>query len=206
MDLERDTYFRLPALLQAAFHNFHTGAVISDIEAAALLQRKILVETTDDPPALCAPPWVTAQRSVLERPAAATPGAPPTALGALITVPRLFIALRRRRLKDTVDAVIRFRDSRKPPPPASSDAALEAHLCAAAQAFLRARRHLPLSRSCLLDSLALLTHLGRCRLSAQLVFGISIDPFCAHCWVQAGDLVLNDTVGNVRAYTPIRVL
>lgn len=206
MDLERDSYFRLPATLQAAFRDFHAGAVITDIEAAALLQRKILVETTDSPPALCAPPWVTAQRSVLERQAPATPAAPHTALGAFITVPRVFIALRRRRLKDTLDTVIRFRDSRQPQPPASNDAALDAALCAAAHAFLRARRHLPLSRSCLLDSLALLIHLGHCRLPAQLVFGISIDPFCAHCWVQAGDLVLNDTVGNVRAYTPIRVL
>ena len=28
-------------------------------------------------------------------------------------------------------------------------------------------------------------------------------PFSAHCWVQQGDVVLNDTIENVRPFTPI---
>ena len=59
---------------------------------------------------------------------------------------------------------------------------------------------------CLLDSIALVRFLARRGLYAQLVFGVTDDPFSAHCWVQAGDLVLNDTVGDVSAHTPIRVI
>ncbi|GAD58270.1 hypothetical protein MBEBAB_0520 [Brevundimonas abyssalis TAR-001] len=39
-----------------------------------------------------------------------------------------------------------------------------------------------------------------------MVFGIKLVPFGAHCWVQAGETVLNDTVDNVSEYTPIMVV
>jgi Transglutaminase-like superfamily len=35
------------------------------------------------------------------------------------------------------------------------------------------------------------------------VFGVNADPFEAHCWVQAGSVVLNDTLGRVSSFTPI---
>ena len=41
---------------------------------------------------------------------------------------------------------------------------------------------------------------------ANLVFGVTGDPFSAHCWVQVDELVLNDTLGNANAYTPIRTV
>jgi hypothetical protein len=31
-------------------------------------------------------------------------------------------------------------------------------------------------------------------------------PFAAHCWVQHGDIVCNDTVEHVSGYTPIMVV
>jgi hypothetical protein len=38
------------------------------------------------------------------------------------------------------------------------------------------------------------------------VFGVNADPFEAHCWVQAGNVVLNDTVAWVSGFTPIMVV
>jgi len=52
----------------------------------------------------------------------------------------------------------------------------------------------------------LVRFLARRRLSASIVFAVTTNPFNAHCWVQSGDLVLNDTVGNAILHTPIRVV
>jgi Transglutaminase-like superfamily len=56
---------------------------------------------------------------------------------------------------------------------------------------------------CLFDSLALIHFLARFGLYPDWVFGVQADPFEAHCWVQAGSVVLNDTVERVSAFTPI---
>lgn len=70
--------------------------------------------------------------------------------------------------------------------------------------FYRARPFLFSSRNaCLFDSLALLLFLRRAGVYPQWVFGVRTGPFAAHCWLQSGSIVLNDTVDNVRSYTPI---
>jgi hypothetical protein len=56
---------------------------------------------------------------------------------------------------------------------------------------------------CLFDSLALIHFLARFRMYPDWVFGVTADPFEAHCWVQAGNVVLNDTIERVSAFTPI---
>lgn len=79
---------------------------------------------------------------------------------------------------------------------------------ARSERFLCARKLVPLSARdrCLLDSLTLLRWLGDLRSGAALVFGVKLNPFAAHCWVQADDLVLNDRLENVAAFTPIRAI
>jgi hypothetical protein len=59
---------------------------------------------------------------------------------------------------------------------------------------------------CLYDSLALLEYLARHGIHADWVFGVQTRPFAAHCWVQHGDIVFNDTVEHVSGYTPIMVV
>ena len=56
---------------------------------------------------------------------------------------------------------------------------------------------------CLFDSVCLLNFLARYGFFPSLVFGVIAEPFQAHCWLQEGDLVLNDTVERVTAYAPI---
>jgi len=59
---------------------------------------------------------------------------------------------------------------------------------------------------CLHDSLALLEFLARYGIFPSWIFGVRARPFVAHCWVQDGDIVFNDTVEHVAAYTPIMVV
>lgn len=74
---------------------------------------------------------------------------------------------------------------------------------ALARRFTEAQLLLPRLARCLPRSLALLDFLARRGCPAQLVFGVRTHPFEAHCWVQAGNIVLNDTLSRVRWYTPI---
>ena len=69
--------------------------------------------------------------------------------------------------------------------------------------FERLRLFYPRSYLCLFDSLALIHFLARFHVYPDWVFGVNADPFEAHCWVQAGDVVLNDRVARVSAFTPI---
>jgi hypothetical protein len=75
------------------------------------------------------------------------------------------------------------------------------------ETFMRYRIFLFSSRNeCLYDSLALIEFLARNGIYADWVFGVQTRPFAAHCWVQQGDTVFNDTVEHVSGYTPIMVV
>jgi hypothetical protein len=75
-----------------------------------------------------------------------------------------------------------------------------------ARQFHAARKFVPLAPNCLKDSLALRRFL-RCRgIGATLVIGAKLHPFAAHCWLQHGDLALNDSLSGARGFAPILVL
>ncbi|MGH8181000.1 MAG: lasso peptide biosynthesis B2 protein [Steroidobacteraceae bacterium] len=63
-----------------------------------------------------------------------------------------------------------------------------------------------LRSACLLDSLTLLHFLGAAGFHPDWVFGVKTDPFDAHCWVQHGEMLLNDVPDRVRQYSPILVV
>jgi hypothetical protein len=56
---------------------------------------------------------------------------------------------------------------------------------------------------CRFDSLALIEFLAHYRQFPRWVFGVKSGPFSAHCWVQDGDCVLNDSIEYVCKFTPI---
>lgn len=60
--------------------------------------------------------------------------------------------------------------------------------------------------ACLLDSLTLVNFLARYGVFPRWVFGVKTDPFYAHCWVQQGEYVFNDTADYVRGFSPILVV
>jgi hypothetical protein len=56
---------------------------------------------------------------------------------------------------------------------------------------------------CLLSSVVLSEFLARYGMRSQCVLGVKARPFAAHCWLECGGRVLNDSVERVRAFTPI---
>ena len=60
--------------------------------------------------------------------------------------------------------------------------------------------------ACLLDSLTLVNFLAGYGVFPQWVFGVKTDPFYAHCWVQQGSFVFNDTPDYIRGFSPILVV
>lgn len=64
----------------------------------------------------------------------------------------------------------------------------------------------PAQGVCLYRAFMLRQFLRRSGADADWVFGVSTWPFSAHCWLQAGDVLLDDDVDRVRSYTPILVV
>ncbi len=58
-------------------------------------------------------------------------------------------------------------------------------------------------RACLLDCLTLVHFLAASGVYPEWVFGVRTAPFDAHCWVQRGEELFNDTPDRVRQYSPI---
>ncbi|KTE47471.1 MULTISPECIES: lasso peptide biosynthesis B2 protein [unclassified Sphingopyxis] len=82
--------------------------------------------------------------------------------------------------------------------PAATGEACEA----IAAAFHRARRYVSIADQCLPRGIAMKRMMARQKQGVSLVFGVTM-PFAAHCWVQAGDLVLTDPLDVVLHYEPI---
>jgi hypothetical protein len=110
--------------------------------------------------------------------------------------------LRRQRFQLTIEAV-RARKSRNASRTGLADIERARSLMLV---FERLRLFYPRSYLCLFDSLALIHFLARFDVYPDWVFGVNADPFEAHCWVQAGNVVLNDTVARVSGFTPIMVV
>jgi hypothetical protein len=86
---------------------------------------------------------------------------------------------------------------------ASFDSAQASELMSA---FVTLRPLFPKPYVCLFDSLAALEFLSHHHCFPKWVFAVKASPFGAHCWLQEGDLILNDSVERVGAYTPIMIV
>ena len=70
-------------------------------------------------------------------------------------------------------------------------------------AYQSIRRYMPWKRTCLLDSLAMLSLLRMFNVRATFVVGVADQPFSAHCWIQSGPRLLNDRLENIANFEPI---
>jgi hypothetical protein len=77
---------------------------------------------------------------------------------------------------------------------------------AAAARFEAAVLWLPVSRKCLVRSFLLMRFLHRCGLDADWVIAVRTWPFAAHCWVQLGELCLEEPPERLAAFHPICVV
>lgn len=204
MDIRADRYFELPPSVEAAFLAFLQGDLSE--RSRALLLRAGVVNSGDWASQRPVPASSTPCRaSVMELPATHAPFKFQLALEIFGLVRCTARKLRTKPLHAIIDELVSERRATARPESCSAQSASHSALVEAAASFLRIRIYAPADTSCLLDSIALCRLLQRYRLPWTIVFGVTRYPFAAHCWVQVGDLVLNDTVGNALAHTTIRV-
>lgn len=204
LDVRDDRYFRLSDGLERSFIAYAKGE--RDTDVAALAARNILVASE------AAQAWATA--ASIEAPCRSALELPSPARLHLTSLIEVFISicsmrrqLRTRPLERILESTTALRPDEPQGAPGSQPvSALEQRLIQASGEFRLARAYAPAENRCLLDSLAMIGFLAKRKLRASIVFGVTSEPFSAHCWVQAGDLVLNDTVGHASAHTPIRVI
>jgi hypothetical protein len=72
--------------------------------------------------------------------------------------------------------------------------------------FNRLRSLFPANYLCLFDSLALIEFLARYQLYPTWVFGVRLEPWSAHCWIQQGQFAFNEGVEEAATYTPIMAI
>jgi hypothetical protein len=75
-----------------------------------------------------------------------------------------------------------------------------------AQAFDHAGRLVSAHDRCLARSVAVARTAWKAGIDVELVLGVALGPFTAHCWVQRGSIVVNDRIDTVLTYTPILVI
>jgi len=206
LDIRRDRYFQLAANVVDVFRQALAGETpvegLAREALANLIAQGLLVAVDDCAMSLMAPPPTRATASLLEAPVR-TSSQP--ALGTALCGIGAVFATRAKLRRLTFEQVISEVAGRRRTygggfePPSERTATL-------ALAFARCRLLVPIRPVCLLDSLALLDVLHGQGLQADLVFGVALHPFRAHCWVQSGELILNDGLDRVLAHTPIRVV
>lgn len=194
LDLHSDRYFKLPHAADRAFTALLEGSASIPPELRALSESGILVAA----PAGRAPaPTIHPDpgRSLLEE-TAGSELSWRTFPEVLLLVLWARSAVRRKQLP----RLLRPTSSKSH---AASPAGLRRD--EAVRAFLEARPLVPVAANCLYDSLAMHRFLARRSIPADIVIGAKLQPFGAHCWLQDGTTVLNDTLASARGFAPILV-
>lgn len=205
LDVDEDRYFRLSHRLERVFLDYMKSDTCSPHEVGELVHRNILVPSATDDEALPLSEVISKPTlSLVEQRPHPYPFAPLTQLEVFATVCSTQWQLRRQRLSQILANMAAYRQRKAARSSLSSGESKRVRFEQNASAFRHARRYVPIETSCLLDSISLVRFLARRGLLSDLVFGVTHNPFAAHCWVQAEGLILNDTVGNVAAHTPIR--
>lgn len=206
LDILSDRYFRLSDSMEATFMSFAYGGRNTEAELAMLAKKNILTTEPRAEGNAAGLSIMLPTRSVFEQPGPSRSLSLPVLLEVVALVLATRRALRAHRLAYVIESLVRYRRKHTGNPPPQTTTLAPKIICNAAESFRCARLYLPVTMSCLLDSLALTKFLSRRQIAANIVFGVTRDPFAAHCWVQIGDMVLNDTVGNAVAHTPIRIV
>lgn len=187
MDATTDSYFTVDPGLEAEVEQV--------LESGGVVQPGELLHTalglSHGPARIVRPEFAWPTASLLDQPAM-----PQVRLTDVLKAGSLLVSMRRRLRSRPIHSLLGEVFAHQP--------IGKGELIDGSSRFLAARRFVPIRRNCLLDSLSLLRWLGAPRVS--ILFGVKLDPFAAHCWVQAGPMILNDLTENVAAFTVVRVV
>jgi hypothetical protein len=205
IDIRNDRYFMLPAVLEHAFAAHIQGHEPSAAPLPALLDKKILIPTTFSHCSDPAPATESATRSAMEE---ETGGEGLSALvyfEVLSIVCKIRHRLRTMGLYALLNDLAVHRRNKVSFTETVSCKSIEADIVTAANQFRYTRNWVPVGRTCLIDSLSLVTYLANRHLPANVVFGVALSPFSAHCWAQFRHIALNETIMGAAAHTQILV-
>ncbi|MEJ5979139.1 lasso peptide biosynthesis B2 protein [Novosphingobium sp. PS1R-30] len=194
LDLPGDRYFGLGQELAEAFGNLLAGTA-TPAACDLLAHRGVVVPRDGTPIEPC--PDLAARRSLLDG------DMPPPPVGRVASLAWSFARTRSSLRRQGIVAMAdRLAAARRASPTSFehtdlvSSAAAYDRLC-----LLRGAHDL-----CLPHSLALALDLVRRGCPAEVVLGVQLRPFGAHCWVECENALVNDRFDRVRLYTPIRRL
>ena len=196
LDLVRDKYLALRGDDRAAFERLRTGEP-NDSEAMSRLVQTGFLKRADVPG--CFDP---ASIEIPPQDISAMDDGKFTLRMAIASARALRWAARAKRPGRIAAAVegLRVSKARIGVPGADEPAA------AIASSYAYCRWAIPVTPRCLIDALALDRILLSRGLVASMVFGVQLDPFRAHCWLQTPERVLTGTAAEARAFTPILVV
>lgn len=199
LDVDADRYFCLPDKLEPMFRNFQVnGAHDSDGEFVVLVERGILVSA---PPSGKRIESMAPPRPTLNAPTSIGSGWN-LALTSLAVAHHLLVRhkLRRRRFSAILNVLAaRSQMARL----MSAGYASPKQTARIVSAFDRAGIILGVTDQCLVRSMSMLAMMHNIGAAPYLVFGVRTNPFSAHCWIQEGDIVLNDSPEHARLFEPI---
>lgn len=199
LDVIADRYFCLASKTERSFLEWLSkgcSALAIDEHISGLIRRGLLVETpaAAGPQACEAPPPCAS--SLLDRTLA--PAGFRRVGGALSRLCLAALALKTiglaRSLRRIASAKAQLR--------VCKDAG-EQHLEDIAARYVEAAHLISLLDNCLVHSLAVASHMIARGLRPDLVIGVQLGPFSAHCWVQHRGVLVNDRFDMVRTFTPI---
>lgn len=196
LDEARNRYFLLKPAERDLFVHAAGGGTLTPVELERLVERGVVQADSERGEPLHETEAEPAAASVVED---CGPDAMPASTRAVAA--SLARMVWRKRTKSFRALLDDMRSLKRPGYPLDLDRA-----CSLAKGFNRARANVPVKPVCLPDSMALMSFLARHRVGANLVIGVRLNPFGAHCWVQAGDLLLNETTDMAARYQPIRVI
>lgn len=205
LDIKGDRYFRLSDRLERIFIASIEGNVRAEFDLAPLLARNLITEAPAGSVRVPQCSIKIPKRSALEQTDTKAQVSFTAMLDVFAIVLLTWVQLKTRTLKEYLDALVNYRRRRTNLGRSIVEGLPQQRLLDAAAVFRQARLYVPIETCCLIDSLALARFLARRGLHANIVIGVTGDPFGGHCWVQSSDFILNDTVGNASSHTPIRV-
>jgi hypothetical protein len=202
LDVLADRYFCLSASAEKCFLELvETGGRVADCEDVldTLVSRGMLVEAARPaPPKPCTLPPLP-EESVLDQPLPR--GSMRDAAGALGRLAAVRLRLKILGLARTLSAISVMK-ARLEPAPGNPDMLLRRTMAG----FGRAAGIATILDNCLGQSIAIAHDMLARRLRPDVVLGVRLGPFNAHCWIQYENRLVNDRFDMVRTFTPILVI
>lgn len=196
LDLVRDRYFALRGADRAAFERLRAGGP-NDSEAMGRLVATGFLARADGEASLAS--------ASIEIPAKDIAAWRNERFGFAMAVSTA-LALRRARRAMRAGRLASTIEERRRRKADIGVAGADEAACRLAARYAASRWIHPEPPRCLVDALALDDLLLSQGLGVAMVFGVRLDPFAAHCWLQTPETVLTGTAAEARNFTPILVI